>query len=205
MQAGARPYPEPPFSKLDQNKPGIEYKLSPEPYYDAPYWKGSGKLQDKAAIITGGDSGIGRAVAILFAREAQMSPSCIWRARKKMPPPRPMLSKAKAANGLDAAEPSDNPEQMESFGCNTRMQRPAQPEEIAPAYLFLASPQMSSFITGEISARHRRLYRSLVRQINPGKMPAFAGAGIQENRFAALGAGFYQRPSISAAAVMSAI
>jgi len=39
---------------------------------------------------------------------------------------------------------------MESFGCNTRMQRPAQPEEIAPAYLFLASPQMSSFITGEI-------------------------------------------------------
>jgi NAD(P)-dependent dehydrogenase (short-subunit alcohol dehydrogenase family) len=39
---------------------------------------------------------------------------------------------------------------METFGANTRMKRPAQPEEIAPAYLFLASPQMSSFITGEI-------------------------------------------------------
>jgi NAD(P)-dependent dehydrogenase (short-subunit alcohol dehydrogenase family) len=46
--------------------------------------------------------------------------------------------------------PSDNPSQIETFGSNTRMKRPAQPEEVAPAYLFLASPQMSSFITGEI-------------------------------------------------------
>ena len=46
--------------------------------------------------------------------------------------------------------PTDNPAKMEVFGAETRMKRPAQPEEIAPAYLFLASPQMSSFITGEI-------------------------------------------------------
>jgi NAD(P)-dependent dehydrogenase (short-subunit alcohol dehydrogenase family) len=39
---------------------------------------------------------------------------------------------------------------MESFGSNTRMKRAAQPEEVAPAYVFLASPQMSSFITGEV-------------------------------------------------------
>jgi NAD(P)-dependent dehydrogenase (short-subunit alcohol dehydrogenase family) len=52
-----------------QPKPGKEAELSPRPQYEAPLYKGSGKLQDKAALITGGDSGIGRAVAVLYARE----------------------------------------------------------------------------------------------------------------------------------------
>ncbi len=69
MQAGARPYPELPFPKQHQRKPGQEYKLVPEPRYDAPHYKGSRKLHGKVAIITGGDSGIGRSVAVLFARE----------------------------------------------------------------------------------------------------------------------------------------
>lgn len=69
MQAGARRYPEPPFPKQHQTKPGDEAALDPAPMYDAPFWKGSGKLDGMAAIITGGDSGIGRAVAVLFARE----------------------------------------------------------------------------------------------------------------------------------------
>jgi NAD(P)-dependent dehydrogenase (short-subunit alcohol dehydrogenase family) len=69
MQAGMRKYPQPPFPKQHQTKPGAEHKLSPQPMFDAPYYKGSDKLKGKTALITGGDSGIGRSVAVLFARE----------------------------------------------------------------------------------------------------------------------------------------
>src|SRR4051794_28015738 len=69
VQAGARRYPEPPFPKQHQTKPGDEAALDPAPMYDAPFWKGSAKLEGFAALITGADSGIGRAVAVLFARE----------------------------------------------------------------------------------------------------------------------------------------
>ena len=69
MQAGARKYPEPPFPKQHQQKPGNEAALDPAPMYDAPFYIGSKKLDGKVALITGGDSGIGRSVAILYARE----------------------------------------------------------------------------------------------------------------------------------------
>jgi len=64
-QAGARRYPEPPTPRHHRAKPGAESTLHPAPMYQAPYYRGSGKLAGKVALITGADSGIGRAVAML--------------------------------------------------------------------------------------------------------------------------------------------
>lgn len=280
MQAGGRTYPAPPFPKQHQKKPGDETKLSPPALYDAPYYLGSNKLLDKVAIITGGDSGIGRSVAVLFAREgadvvilhldedkdAKETAAAVARegrrclvlkgdvknskfcrkaveqavsefgkldvlvnnaafqvhsydiedlseehfdetlktnlygyfhmAKAAVPHLRPgsAIINTGSVTGLDGQKnlldysmtkggihaftralasqlvakgirvnavapgpvwsplnPSDKEaEDVSKFGANVPMKRPAQPEEIAPAYVFLASAHCSSYITGEI-------------------------------------------------------
>jgi len=280
MQAGARPYPVPPFPKQHQPKPGTEAVLDPPPMYDAPFYRGSEKLKDKAALITGGDSGIGRAVAGLFAREGadvaiahlaegrdaagtvaaveaegrraiaiagdvrdkafcrdavektvkafgrldilvnnaafQVHAKDIldlseahfdetlktnlygyfFMAQAAVPhmPPGSAIVNTGSVTGLDGSKalldysmtkggihaftrslasqligrgirvnavapgpvwtplnPSDKEaEEVAGFGAQVPMKRPAQPEELAPAYVFLASPHCSSYITGEI-------------------------------------------------------
>jgi NAD(P)-dependent dehydrogenase (short-subunit alcohol dehydrogenase family) len=71
QQDPTQQYPQPEYPEQDQRDqhPGLEQEMQPEPDYGFETYRGSGRLEGKKAVITGGDSGIGRAVALAFARE----------------------------------------------------------------------------------------------------------------------------------------
>ena len=62
-------YPQPNFGEQKLEPPGLESEMDPKPDYGEETYRGSGRLEGKKTVITGGDSGIGRAVALAFARE----------------------------------------------------------------------------------------------------------------------------------------
>lgn len=277
--------PKPPFPDKKLAKPGLEAELEPKPKYEARRYKPANKLEGKMALITGGDSGIGRAVAVMYAREgadvaitalpeekvdAETTKSAVEREgrrcvvlygdltelefcrdavartvaelgqldilvsnaayqnRKEQPEDitdeewdrtfktnvyaffrlvqaslphlssgaaiivtgsetgfegpellpdyaatkgaihtlTKVLAKQLADRGirvnciapgpvwtpLNPADAGAPPEKIKTFGQKTPLKRPAQPEELAPAYVFLASDADSSYITGEILA-----------------------------------------------------
>lgn len=69
MQDPTKQYPQPPFERQPQSAPGLAQKMTPKPDHGETSYKGFGRLGGRRALITGADSGIGRAVAIAFARE----------------------------------------------------------------------------------------------------------------------------------------
>src|ERR1700710_2328120 len=69
MQDPVSKYPKPPFKRQSQPWPGLAGKMEPKPDHGETSYKGSGRLAGRKALITGGDSGMGRAAAIAYARE----------------------------------------------------------------------------------------------------------------------------------------
>ena len=69
MENPVEKYPKPPFDKQSQPFPGLAAKMNPKPDHGETTYKGSGRLAGSKALITGGDSGMGRAAAIAYARE----------------------------------------------------------------------------------------------------------------------------------------
>ena len=156
--------PDPPQPRQRQEPPGHTDGMMPEPDHGEQTYRGSGRLAGKVAIITGADSGIGRAVAIAFAREGadilisyyQEDDATTKGAIANFTAGLAQLV-AKQGVRVNCVAPGPiwtplipstmPPDHVENFGKNTPLGRAGQPAELAPAYVLLASDE-ASYMTG---------------------------------------------------------
>lgn len=141
--------PKPPLPEQSQPMPGIEEHMTPKPDYGEESYKGSGRLQGRKAIITGGDSGIGRAVALAFAREGAVVTFTKGLAQEGAERGIRVNVVAPGPVWTPLIVSTMPPEKSSKFGQDSPMKRPAQPAELAPVYVLLAS-QEASYVNGMV-------------------------------------------------------
>jgi NAD(P)-dependent dehydrogenase (short-subunit alcohol dehydrogenase family) len=124
------------FPAQQQEPPGLTGEMRPQPDHGEQTYVGHGRLEGKVALVTGADSGIGRAVAIAYAREgADVAFTCLPEEREDA---EQTVRLVRDAGRTALPLPLDLRE------------RPACDEAVAPAFVFLASPAESSYISGTI-------------------------------------------------------
>jgi hypothetical protein len=140
MTAADRPYPKPPFPEQQQSRPALACRMQPPPDHGETSCVGSGRLAGRKALITGGDSGIGRAGGRRAHRAGRpQGPRAAGRpARRGVPYWTPLQ--------LAGGQPMDK---LVKFGEKTPLGRPGQPAEIAGQFVLLASGE-STFTTGNV-------------------------------------------------------
>ena len=135
-------YPKPPFKKQSQPWPGLASHMEPQPDHGEKSYRGSGRLVGRKALITGGDSGMGRAAAIAFAREGESL-------AKQLGPKGIRVNGVAPGQIWTPLQVSGGAEKLEKFGGQTSFGRPGQPAELASIYVQLAAAD-ASFATGQI-------------------------------------------------------
>ncbi|MDQ1681039.1 MAG: hypothetical protein QOI42_1898 [Frankiaceae bacterium] len=163
-----------------QPRPGQTGQMTPKPKDEMSDYAGSGLLQGKRALITGGDSGIGRAVAVAFAKEGADVAIAFLDEKEDAGHTKNLIDYSATKGAIIAFSqsiaqallekgirvnvvapgpvwtpliPSTMPEdKVGSFGEQVPMGRPADPDEIAPSYVFFAANRTSSYYTGEVLA-----------------------------------------------------
>jgi NAD(P)-dependent dehydrogenase (short-subunit alcohol dehydrogenase family) len=165
LQNPTTKYPKPPFDSQFQPWPGLASKMSPRPDHGETSYKGSGRLAGRKALITGGDSGMGRAAAIAYAREG--ADVAINYYPTEEPDALEVIQLIKDAGHKAIAFPAINgvapgpiwtplqvsggqtQEKLKEFGKQTPLGRPGQPAELASIYVQLAADD-ARYATGQI-------------------------------------------------------